>query len=113
MNVYVIYDRVAKVYSKPIFFDGDEIAVTYFKRSCASDNFRRPSDLDLIFIGSYSDKTGEFDFNFAKSIICTGSDVWLEETISQSIVKLNEATERYNQACSDYLKLIKGGSSDE
>lgn len=113
MNIYVVYDRIASVYSKPLFFESEEVAVTNFKRSCASDNFRRPSDLDLIYIGTYSDKSGEFNFDSVKRIVCTGSDIWLEEAISQSIARLNEATERYNQACVDYMKMIKGDVDNE
>lgn len=112
-KMYSMYDRISQVYSVPVFFETDEEAVSWFKTSSSINSYRRPSDVDLVDVGSFDVKSGQLSLTFPKNVVITGNDIWLEESISQAIAKLNEATERYNQACNDYMKMIKGGDDHE
>lgn len=105
-NLYVIYDRVAEIYSAPFAAYTDNQAKNIFKYNSVSHRTTRPSDLVLFGVGSFDLFRGIIESS-SQIFICNGEDAWLEESLSRKISELGKATEMYDSAFSDYQKFLK------
>lgn len=75
MKEYVlclIYDKVADLYSAPMLFDNESVAVRYF--SNILEKTQNKCDYELYFIANYSDKTGII-YNIDKKLLLKGGSL--------------------------------------
>lgn len=71
--VYAYFDKVAGMYLQPIYtpLTEDDLTETV-KRSVLKDQITGAIDLDLFYLGTYDDKTA--DFEDGKKFLCHLSD---------------------------------------
>lgn len=63
LQVFVIYDQVAKVYGLPVFYENVQVAVRNFKSLINKEGNiynEHSSDFDLVHIGVYNKDTTAF-----------------------------------------------------
>lgn len=64
LNVYAVYDEVAKIFKMQFFRNRHGEAIRYFADGCQSDKtelHQHPSDFCLFFLGTFDQETGRFE----------------------------------------------------
>lgn len=74
-ELYVIYDRIAGVYSNPRVQHNREDAIRAFKYLVISNENAEPTDYELYYIGTFDSKSGAVIANDNLDFVCKGGDV--------------------------------------
>jgi len=64
VNVYSVYDKVAELYTTPMFFNNDQAAMRAFKEAISDKQHsmnKSPEDYVMCAIGFWNDETGELE----------------------------------------------------
>lgn len=73
-ELYVIYDRIAGVYSNPRVQHNKEDAIRTFKYMTNNQKDADPTDYELYYIGTFDTKTG-FVTAFNPEFVCKGGEI--------------------------------------
>lgn len=77
-QIFTIYDRVATRYSELVLHPNQASAERWFNQVMEKSQFR-PSDFDLIFLGSYDIETGEIVPLPKPLLVTSGIDPQVQE----------------------------------
>lgn len=76
---YGIFDRVSQMFAGPLVqFAGDPAAVRFFRDIVAderSEQFKHPSDYDLVKVATFDPDTGTVDAFVVPSVLLTGASL--------------------------------------
>lgn len=72
-KMYCIYDRVAMSYTAPVCQVNEGTAKRWFESSMKSTGLR-PSDFDLIYLGTYDEKQGNISLADSNSYVMNGGE---------------------------------------
>ena len=76
-NVYAVYDDAARLYTLPMCFSNDEMAMRNFEASIMSDTSTmgtHPHQFRLVRLGTYDDETAMFAQDTQVMVVLTGQE---------------------------------------